>query len=136
MKNLKKILFTVMASFVLMAVEPAMAQTQADMNQQAISSFKKQDLELNKVYKQILHEYSADTVFIKNLRWAQKIWIRFRDAEVKMKYPGNDYSGTSTPMCKAHLMEEITTARIKTLRVWLAGNEEGDVCSGTVKLKN
>ena len=136
MKNLKRILVALIASFALMAVEPAMAQSQTDMNQQASSKFKKQDKELNKVYKQILNEYSADTVFIKNLKSSQKIWIQFRNAEIKMRYPGIDYSGTATSMCKAQLTEEITKARIKTLKVWLTGITEGDVCSGTVKVKN
>ena len=136
MKNLQRILFAVIATFVLIAAGPAMAQSQAEMNQQATSKFKKQDKELNKVYRQILNEYSADTVFIKNLKSSQKIWIRFRDAEVKMRYPGIDYAGTATSMCKAQLMEEITKARIKTLKVWLTGIIEGDVCSGTVKVKN
>jgi uncharacterized protein YecT (DUF1311 family) len=136
MKNLQKILFAVIAFFVLIAVVPATAQSQAEMNQQASSKFKKQDDELNRVYKQILKEYSADTVFIKNLKISQKLWIKFRDAEVNMKYPGGGYSGTSTPMCKAYLMEEITKARIETLKVWLTGIEEGDVCNGTVKVKN
>jgi len=136
MKNLQRILFAVIASFVLIAAGPAMAQSQTEMNQQATSKFKKQDKELNKVYKQILNEYSSDTVFITNLKSSQKIWIRFRDAEVKMRYPGIDYAGTSTSMCKAQLMVEITKARIKTLKVWLTGITEGDVCSGTVKVKN
>ena len=136
MKNLKRILVALIASFALMAVEPAMAQSQTEMNQQATSKFKKQDKELNKVYKQILNEYSSDTVFIKNLKSSQKIWIQFRNAEIKMRYPDVDYAGTATSMCKAQLMEEITKARIKTLKVWLTGIIEGDVCSGTVKVKN
>ena len=119
-----------------LVARPAMAQSQTEMNQQATSKFKKQDKELNKVYKQILNEYSADTVFIKTLKYSQKIWIRFRDAEVKMRYPEIDYAGTATLMCQAQLMEEITKARIKTLKVWLTGIIEGDVCSGTVKVKN
>ena len=136
MKNLNRILFAVIASFVLIAAGPAKAQSQTDMNQQASSKFKKQDKELNKVYKQILNEYSSDTVFIKNLKSSQKIWIQFRNAEIKMRYPGIDYAGTATSMCKAQLMEEITKARIITFKVWLTGNIEGDVCSGTVKVKN
>jgi len=136
MKNLKRISFALIASFVLIAARPAMAQSQTEMNQQATSKFKKQDRELNKIYKQILNEYSADTVFIKNLKSSQKIWIQFRNSEIKMRYPGIDYAGTATSMCQAQLMEEITKARIKTLKVWLIRITEGDVCSGTVKVKN
>jgi len=111
-------------------------QTQSDMNQAAVNAYKKADKKLNNTYKQILKEYAADTVFTKNLKASQSLWIRFRDAEVKMKYPDDDYAGTSTPMCKAQLLEKITAARTKTLNVWLTGIPEGDVCAGTVRAKN
>ena len=136
MKCFIKFLLAPLACLLLISVEPIMAQSQSEMDRQAIGKFNKQDQELNKVYKQILKEYSNDTVFIKNLKSSQKLWIRFRDAEVLMKYPDNDYAGTSTPMCKAHLMETLTKARIETLKVWLTGIIEGDVCSGTVKVKD
>jgi hypothetical protein len=53
-----------------------------------------------------------------------------------MKYPGIDYAGNVAPMCKANLIETITETRIKTLRVRLSGIIEGDMCSGTVKVKH
>ena len=31
-------------------------------------------------------------------------------------------------------LDELTKSRIKTLKVWLDGIEEGDVCSGSVKI--
>lgn len=111
-------------------------QTQTDLTQTAVNAYKKADKKLNSTYKQILKEYVADTVFTKNLKTSQSLWIRFRDAEVKMKYPDDDYAGTSTPMCKAQLLEKITAARTKTLNVWLTGIPEGDVCAGTVRAKN
>jgi hypothetical protein len=43
--------------------------------------------------------------------------------------------GSVYPMCAANLLSELTEARIKQLRVWLVGSEEGDVCSGSVRLK-
>ena len=37
-------------------------------------------------------------------------------------------------MCEASYLDELTKSRIKTLKVWLDGIEEGDVCSGSVKI--
>jgi uncharacterized protein YecT (DUF1311 family) len=136
MKIIKHIFFGTMVLYFCIGVVPAKAQSQMEMTQQAVNKYQQSAHELNKIYKQILKEYSTDTVFIKNLKSCQKIWIQFREAELQMKYPGIDYAGTSTAMCKAHLMEAITKARIKTLKVWLTGMTEGDVCSGTVKVKN
>lgn len=118
----------------LLFVSSVYAQTQAEMDGKAKSDFEKVDLKLNRVYRQIMREYSSDTVFIKNAREAQTLWIKFRDAQVDMKYPPNE-SGTVLPMCRYYYMQELTAERIKELMPWVNGVEEGDVCSGSVKMK-
>ncbi len=60
------------------------------MNDEASNSYKQADKELNDIYKTILSEYKSDTIFIKNLKASQRIWISFRDAELKVKYPENE----------------------------------------------
>ncbi|MEO8150082.1 MAG: lysozyme inhibitor LprI family protein [Bacteroidia bacterium] len=112
------------------------AQSQSEMNHTAKINYQKDDSTLNVVYTKILKEYSADTTFIKNLIASQKIWIKFRDAELKMKYPANHSYGSVQPMCVSNYLSQLTTDRIKTLQVWLDGIEEGDVCAGSVKRKN
>lgn len=114
------------------------SQTQTDMNQSAHRSFKEVDKELNEVYQQILSTYKSDTEFIKNLRASQRIWITFRDAELKMKYPDREpgYYGSIHSMCVSEYLAQLTNQRIKTLKVWLIGIEEGDACSGTIKTKD
>jgi len=113
------------------------AQTQAEMNLEAGNAYKKADKELNEVYKKILQEYKSDSVFIKNLKASQRIWVSFRDAELKMKYPDREdgYYGTIHPLCILNYLEQLTKDRIKTLKVWLDGLEEGEVCGGSVKVK-
>ncbi len=112
-------------------------QTQTDMNQDEFATYKKAEKEINTVYQKILKEYSSDTEFIKNLKTAQRLWIQFRDAEVKAKYPNRTqgYYGSVYPMCVSIYMTQLTNDRIKALRVWLTGIEEGDACSGSVKIK-
>jgi len=112
-------------------------QTQLEMNQKADRNFQKADKELNSVYQNILKEYKSDTAFIKNLKIAQKIWIQFRDAEMKARYPDREdgYYGSIQPMCWSSYLTELTEDRITKLKIWLAGIEEGDACAGSVKIK-
>ncbi|MCE7069062.1 DUF1311 domain-containing protein [Dyadobacter sp. CY327] len=102
------------------------------------NAYEKAEKEINSVYQKILQEYATDKEFIKNLRASQRLWIQFRDAEVKAKYPDREprYYGSVHSMCLAILKTELTNERIKTLRVWLVGIEEGDVCASSVKRKN
>ena len=75
------------------------SQTQAEMNMMQYESYKKADKKLNEVYQAILKEYKSDAEFIKNLRASQRIWITFRDAEVKVKFPDREagyYGGIDT----------------------------------------
>jgi len=113
------------------------AQTQLEINQAAGEEFQKTDKELNTVYQKIIKEYSTDTLFIKNLRASQKIWIQFRDAEMKVKYPQTEpgYYGSIFPLCYTRYKTKLTQERITTLKQWTEGAKEGDVCSGSVMVK-
>ncbi len=113
------------------------SQTETNMNDSAAASYHKADAELNKIYKTILSEYKSDTLFIKNLKASQRIWITFRDAELKVKFPETapGYYGSIFPMCYSGYMEQLTRERIVTLKQWTEGIEEGDVCAGSVKVK-
>ena len=112
-------------------------QTQGDLNDQTTTGFQEADEELNSVYRQILEDYAEDDVFIASLKEAQRCWIAFRDAQLKMKFPDREpgYYGSVLPMCEAAYLAELTQDRIKALKVWVDGVVEGDVCAGTVKVK-
>ncbi len=111
--------------------------SQIDLNHIEEEDFRQADAELNLVYQQILNDYKSDTIFIQNLKKAQRIWISFRDAELKMKYPDREpyYYGSLHSMCISSYLTKLTRERIKTLKVWIEGIEEGDVCIGSVKRK-
>ena len=119
----------------LIAANSGIAQSQGEMSHNAIAKYEKVDKELNNTYQKILKEYKEDTAFIKNLKNAQKIWILFRDAEMKAMFPDREpgYYGSVQPMCWYTYMTQLTRERIKTLNVWLTGTMEGDVCAGSVK---
>jgi len=110
------------------------AQTQAGMDEQTYQEFKKNDDELNKVYNQILKKYKEDKVFIAKLQKAELAWIKYRDAEIEAIYPEEDKMhnyGTVYPMCVNGILTEMTQQRIKELRLWLKGMQEGEVCAGS-----
>lgn len=113
------------------------ASTQLDMNVCASSDFERADKELNEVYKEILKRYHNSPQFLKNLRAAQRAWLVFRDAHLKMIYPLEkdptvNY-GSVFPMCWATIKAGITFERVKELRRWLEPfEEEGNVCQGSI----
>ncbi len=113
------------------------AQTQADMNIEAYQNLKKADDTLNAVYNDVLSKYSKDSLFIKNLKAAQRLWINFRDAELDMKYP--DYPiphyGSFQPVCRARYLQMLTEQRTVTLKQWLAGDDEYELCGGSVQAR-
>lgn len=108
------------------------------MNESARTEFLRADKELNSIYQKMLKDNAADTIFINNLKTAQRAWIQFRDAEMKMKYPEREdgFYGSAAPMCWNIYLKDLTTARIRTLKQWVDGIEEGDVCGGSIPVKN
>jgi uncharacterized protein YecT (DUF1311 family) len=129
-KGILVVIFCLSASFCL-------GQTQYDLNEAAGRDCQKADKELDSVYHQILREYRGDTAFIRNLKNAQRVWILFRDAEMKAIFPDrlDGYYGSVQPMCWAMELTGLTQERIKKLKLWTEGTEEGDVCRGSVKMK-
>jgi len=114
------------------------SQTQFEMNRMSGEEFIKSDSILNDVYSKIILAYKSDTVFIDRLERSQRIWKAFRSAELEMKYPEKEkrsYYGAVYPMCVSFFLKDITDERIEKLRVWLDGIEEGNVCTGSVKVK-
>lgn len=115
------------------------ATTQLEQNQCAAIQLKSADDELNRVYQAILSEYKADGEFIAKLRRAQHAWLAFRGAELEARFPMQNKQsnyGSAYPMCANLFLARLTKERIKQLRVWLDGVEEGDVCAGSVHFKS
>ncbi len=130
MKKVFTILFTLI-------VTASFGQTQAQMNNEAYANYQKADKELNNVYKSILVKYKSNVEFLNNLKASQRIWISFRDAELKMKYPEREpgYYGSLHPICRASYLEKSTRERTGKLREWLKDAEEGDGCVGSSQKK-
>jgi len=113
------------------------SQSQMEMNISAESKFIRIDKKLNEVYNQILVEYSDNKQFVKNLKISERLWVKFRDAEILMRYPEDDAIREASVfnLCYFEHLTELTESRIKTLQEWISGVREGDVCGGSMKIK-
>ena len=120
---------------IMLFIAPNFTQSQTAMNK-AYSDFKRADAELNVVYQKILKSYSRETIFIKNFRNAQRLWIQLRDAELAAKYPNRGTYGSVAPVCESIYLETLTKDRIKFLNIWVTGIQEGEVCLGSVRMKS
>lgn len=112
------------------------SQTQSEMNLEASEAYEESDVELNQVYQRLLKVYESDSAFISALTSAQRLWISYREAQTEMLYPAENNQleyGSVYPMCHAMTLKKLTDQRTEELRIWLIGEEEGDVCQGSVK---
>ena len=109
---LKKILAGT-ACFALGVAALALAQTQADLNQEATSAYEKADVELNKVYKELRETLSEEEQA--RLKEVQKLWIAFRDKEAEFAaslYEGGSMAG----MVKINTTTTATEGRVQGLK--------------------
>ncbi|HEV8486278.1 MAG TPA: lysozyme inhibitor LprI family protein [Blastocatellia bacterium] len=117
----------------------AAAQTQAEMDKKSCDEYKQSDAEMSRVYQQVISKYKADPLFIEKLRAAQRAWIVFRDAHVASRYPATEPRkayGSVYAMCRCEALIDLTRQRADQLREWAKGAEAGDVCAGSIKIRD
>ena len=116
----------------------ATATTQLERNQCATGQLKAADDELNRVYQALLRQYKDNREFLEKLRKAQRAWLTFRAAELEARFPSENKQrryGSVYPTCANVFLAQRTQERIKQLREWLDGTDEGNVCAGSVRYK-
>jgi uncharacterized protein YecT (DUF1311 family) len=124
---------------ILLSCISSFAQTQTEMNKDVCREYKQADADMNKVYKQILNEYKSQTVFIAKMKAAQRAWLAFRDAHLASRYPEENKLGeygSAYPVCQCTELTALTKQRTEVLKTWITGIEEGDVCTGSIKIKS
>jgi uncharacterized protein YecT (DUF1311 family) len=113
-------------------------RSQSNMYDGACAKYKRTDAELNRIYQKIMRDYAGDKNFIQKMKIAQRAWIAFRDAHLDSVYPEPDalaHYGNVNPMCRCVILESVTRDRINSLVGWVDGAQEGDVCSGSMKIR-
>lgn len=113
------------------------SQTQLEMNLKSNEEQFSAENELNYVYNQILIDYQNDSNFIEKLKISQRLWIKFRDAELEMKFPETDKRnyGSMYPMCANGYLEQLTEERTNKLKEWLKPPPDGEGCVGSIKYR-
>lgn len=102
--------------------------TQMQMNQCAYEEFQKADKELNKVYKTLLNKKKDDKIYLQNLKTSQRLWIKFRDAELAMIFScesdnKRECFGSMYSLLLNSEKTDITQQRVDNLRNHLRNEE-------------
>lgn len=126
---------------ILALAMPAFAKTQLEMNQDSQHSFEQADRILNETYLSVRKSYAHDALFLAKLQKAQRAWLAYRDAQIEAHYPlakgesSLHKYGSIHPMCYSGLKTQLTQERTAYLKQWLDGAQEGDVCSGSIRIQ-
>lgn len=114
------------------------AQSQMELNEDACQQLQSVDNEMNQAYQKVLSQYQNDKLFTAAFTKAQRQWLQFRDAHVASIYPeaNKDEYGSVYTMCHCNAMAEITSTRLNQIKRWLDGVKEGDVCVGSVHVRD
>jgi uncharacterized protein YecT (DUF1311 family) len=93
------------------------SQTRFEMHKDVSKIYKQADKKLNSVYQQILKRYKAKETYIKNIKKAQRLWIKFRDAQFELNFPETHgyYNRNTLTDSQAVYLTQLTNERTKTL---------------------
>ena len=83
--------------------------------------------------------YSKDNDFLAAFKVSNELWMKYRDAQLKMRYPSNNPQlqyGSMYSKCYYIYLTELTKKRINELRLWSEGLKEGETCCGSVHFHN
>jgi len=113
------------------------ADSQVEINLSSEQRYISTKRELDSLYNSVLTEYTSNAEMTKNIKNSQETWILYRDAQLLMKYPETDplREGSAFNTCYFSYLTELTMERLETLKPWLNGAKEGDVCSGSINIK-
>lgn len=94
---------------------------QLELNACASDDFAKADKELNQTYQTLIKKETADPLFIRKLRLAQKAWLTFRDAELEAIFACAEDNvsicwGSMYPMSFLSRKAELTRERTRQLQ--------------------
>ncbi|QIE58629.1 DUF1311 domain-containing protein [Rasiella rasia] len=106
------------------------SQTQLEMNKVANHEYENAKIELEKTYQKVLMQYDQNRIFIRNLKKSQRKWLKYRNAQLKLRYPkqASEMYGSSFAMCRIILLNKLTKERSETLNRFLTKNIDGDIC--------
>jgi uncharacterized protein YecT (DUF1311 family) len=98
--------------------DPPVSQLKNNTAADPLTMYKNADWKLNEVYQQLLAMKKTNKVFIKNLKNAERLWIKYRDAQLTEKYPQVKPASDKSMFTKPQLtyLTILTEDRIKELQ--------------------
>jgi hypothetical protein len=114
-----------------------LAGSQTELNSQEIDKTTYTREVLDSVYKAVIIEYKDQLTFISNFKKSQKLWERYMEAQLLARFPEDDETrdGSCFSMCYSLYQQELLKERINTINDWLTGFPQGQICGGSVKVK-
>ena len=114
-----------------------LTETQTELNSQEIDKSTYTREVLDSVYNAVILEYKDQLTFISNFKMSQKLWERYMEAQILARFPEDDETrdGSCFSMCYSLYQQELLKERINTINDWLTGFPQGQICGGSVKVK-
>ena len=107
--------------------QPAVAQSQMELNEEASKAFSKADNDLNRVYGALAEKVSPAGKEV--LRRAQRTWLAFRDQECEFETLGSE-GGSIHGMMVLQCQTRLTETRTTDLRAQVTCSEGDLSCGG------
>ena len=114
-----------------------LTETQTELNSEEIDKSSYTREVLDSVYNAVIMEYKDQLTFISNFKKSQKLWERYMEAQILARFPEDDETrdGSCFSMCYSLYQQELLKERINTINDWLTGFPQGQICGGSVKVK-
>lgn len=90
--------------------------TELDMKKLPHSSYEDIDKKLNEIYQKILKKYSKDKLFIKKLKISQRLWIKQKEADLKVAFYKRGDKNSTYLQNKSTALKIYTLERIRFLK--------------------
>ncbi|WP_035608426.1 lysozyme inhibitor LprI family protein [Haloferula sp. BvORR071] len=103
-------------------IAPSSAQTQQEMNAEAVAAFTKADKELNEVYAKVLDVLDDEAK--EKLKRSQRAWVLFRDSEADFRADAEARGGSMWPLVHEGIRASLTQERVKALKQYLIEDKE------------
>lgn len=120
--KLRPLSFLAFSAVVFGPLAPASAQTQQEMNAEAVAEFAKADKELNEVYAKVLDV--LDDMAKEKLKRSQRAWVVFRDSEADFRADAESRGGSMYPLVHETVRSHLTRERVKALKEYLIEEKE------------
>jgi uncharacterized protein YecT (DUF1311 family) len=96
---------------------PPVSQLKNNAIADPLTMYKNADWKLNEVYQQVLAKNKSNDVFIKKLWNAERLWIKYRDAQLKEKYPQVKPASDKSMFTKPQLIYLVILTEKRTMEL-------------------